>query len=122
MAVIAVTGRKGGIGKSTITANLAAEMLALGHTVAVLDTDPQRSLIGWANLDDGILWDVVRAVDTTQPRQFRSAVQAAAAKAARVLRAYPSRQFGDQPPPMTGGSEEDENEAAGPRRWMAAAG
>ena len=38
------------------------------------------------------------------------------------LRAYPSRQFGDQPPPMTGGSEEDENEAAGPRRWMAAAG
>jgi hypothetical protein len=39
-----------------------------------------------------------------------------------TLRAYPSRQFGDQPPPMTGGSEEDENEAAGPRRWMAAAG
>jgi chromosome partitioning protein len=85
MAVIAVTGRKGGIGKSTITANLAAEMLALGHTVAVLDTDPQRSLIGWAHLGDGILRDVVRAMDTTQPRQFRSAVQAAAAKAARVL-------------------------------------
>jgi len=38
------------------------------------------------------------------------------------LRVYPGRRFGDQPPPMTGGSEEDENEAAGPRRWMAAAG
>jgi ATP-binding protein involved in chromosome partitioning len=39
VAIIAVTGRKGGIGKSTITANLAAELAALGQTVAVLDTD-----------------------------------------------------------------------------------
>jgi Mrp family chromosome partitioning ATPase len=30
MAIIAVTGRKGGIGKSTITANLAAEMVGMG--------------------------------------------------------------------------------------------
>jgi chromosome partitioning protein len=85
MAVIAVTGRKGGIGKSTITANLAAELLALGHTVAILDADPQRSLVAWSELGEGVLRDLVRPVDAGHPRQFRSAVDAAASRADRVL-------------------------------------
>jgi len=85
MAVIAVTGRKGGIGKSTITANLAAELLARGHRVAVLDADPQRSLVAWAGLGDGVLRDLVLPVDTTHPRQFRAAIDAATRRADRVL-------------------------------------
>lgn len=85
MSVIAVTGRKGGIGKSTITANLAVELLARRLSVAVLDADPQQSLVGWAGLGDGVLRDLVRPVDTTHPRQFRAAVEAAAGRAARVL-------------------------------------
>ena len=85
MAVIAVTGRKGGIGKSTITANLAAELLAAGRTVTVLDADPQRSLVAWAGLGDGVLRDLVQPVDATHPRQFRTAVEAASARADRVL-------------------------------------
>ena len=85
MAVIAVTGRKGGIGKSTIAANLAAELLALGHRVAVLDADPQRSLVAWAGLGDGVLGDLVRPVDAMHPRQFRAAVEAAARGADRVV-------------------------------------
>jgi chromosome partitioning protein len=85
MAVIAVTGRKGGIGKSTITANLAAELLARGHTVAVLDADPQRSLVAWSELGDGVLRDLVRPVDAAHPRQFRAAVEAAGKLADRVL-------------------------------------
>ena len=85
MAVIAITGRKGGIGKSTITANIAAELLLLGRSVAVLDTDPQRSLVGWAALGDGVLREIVRAVAVTNPGQFRAAVRKASAGADRVL-------------------------------------
>jgi chromosome partitioning protein len=85
MAVIAITGRKGGIGKTTICANLAAEMLALGRRVAVLDADPQQSLVAWAGLGDGVLRDLVRPVDTAHARQFRAAIEAAARGADRVL-------------------------------------
>jgi len=63
MAVIAITGRKGGIRKSTITANLAAELVALGRAVVVLDTDPQKSLVAWAELGEGLLREIVEAVD-----------------------------------------------------------
>ncbi len=55
MAIVAVLGRKGGIGKSTIAGNLAAEFAAMGRTVAVLDADPQHSLKSWASLGTGML-------------------------------------------------------------------
>jgi chromosome partitioning protein len=47
--VITVAQQKGGTGKSTLVANIAAA-LAAGHRVAVLDTDPQRSLVRWHSL------------------------------------------------------------------------
>jgi len=62
MAIIAVAGRKGGVGKSTIVGNLAAEFAALGHTVAVLDADPQHSLVAWARQGEGLLADCVERV------------------------------------------------------------
>jgi len=55
MAILAVLGRKGGIGKSTIVGNLATEFAAMGKTVAVLDADPQHSLAAWAAQGDGAL-------------------------------------------------------------------
>jgi chromosome partitioning protein len=55
MAIVAVLGRKGGIGKSTIVGNLAAEFAAMGRTVAVLDADPQHSLSAWASQGEGML-------------------------------------------------------------------
>jgi chromosome partitioning protein len=85
VAILAITGRKGGVGKTTLTANLAADLLALGHTVAILDTDPQQSLVAWAGLGSGILSQLVEAVDTTHPERFRARVQDSAKKADRVL-------------------------------------
>jgi chromosome partitioning protein len=45
--VVAVAQQKGGAGKSTVAANLAACLAAGGRRVALLDTDPQRSLSRW---------------------------------------------------------------------------
>jgi chromosome partitioning protein len=55
MAIIAVAGRKGGVGKSTIVGNLAAEFADMGRSVAALDADPQHSLATWAEQGDGVL-------------------------------------------------------------------
>jgi chromosome partitioning protein len=62
MAIIAVAGRKGGVGKSTIVGNLAAEFAAMGRSVGVLDADPQHSLVAWADQGDGMLSRCVEAV------------------------------------------------------------
>lgn len=45
--VIAVAQRKGGAGKSTLAANLAAALAGGGARVALLDIDPQRTLARW---------------------------------------------------------------------------
>jgi chromosome partitioning protein len=45
--VICVAQQKGGSGKTTIAANLAVAFARAGHSVALLDTDPQGSLGRW---------------------------------------------------------------------------
>jgi chromosome partitioning protein len=50
MHVIAVTSRKGGSGKTTLTAHLSVAAEAAGTgPIAVIDTDPQGGLAGWWN-------------------------------------------------------------------------
>jgi len=41
-----VTG-KGGAGKSTLSVNVACQLALDGHRVALIDTDPQRTVIDW---------------------------------------------------------------------------
>jgi chromosome partitioning protein len=75
MAIIAVAGRKGGIGKSTIVGNLAAEFAAMGRTVVALDADPQHSLTAWAAQGRGMLAGCVEEVEAggTLPARARKA-------------------------------------------------
>lgn len=51
MNVIGVVSMKGGVGKTTLTANLAAAFDRRGHRVAVVDMDPQNGL-AWHFADD----------------------------------------------------------------------
>jgi chromosome partitioning protein len=85
MSVIAVSGRKGGVGKSTIAGNLAAEFVAMGRTVAVLDADPQHSLVAWAAQGDGLLAQCVEMVNEGSGEELRAKVRAAEKKVDVVL-------------------------------------
>ncbi len=44
MHIVSVINYKGGVGKTTVTANLAAELAHRGYNVLLLDLDPQASL------------------------------------------------------------------------------
>ena len=85
MAIIAVAGRKGGVGKSTIAGNLAAEFDALGRTVVVLDADPQHSLVAWAAQGDGMLARCVQMVPDGSTEQLKTKTRAAQKEASIVI-------------------------------------
>jgi chromosome partitioning protein len=85
MKVIAVTGRKGGVGKSTTAGNLAAELVALGRSVLLLDADPQGSILSWAKLGDGVLSRISRPIDGLTPASFKKMVQDLGKSADRII-------------------------------------
>ena len=75
MAIIAVAGRKGGIGKSTIAGNLAAELADMGWSVVAVDADPQHSLAAWAAQGDGLLSRILHKVQDGDPDALRTQVR-----------------------------------------------
>jgi chromosome partitioning protein len=49
MYVIAVVAEKGGVGKTTLALDLAVTAVKKGHTVAVMDVDPQVTASKWTD-------------------------------------------------------------------------
>lgn len=77
MPILAVAGRKGGIGKSTIAGNLAGEFAAMGRSVILLDADPQHSLAAWAAQGDGMLAGCVQKVNRGSAEELKTKARAA---------------------------------------------
>ncbi len=79
--LIAVTGQKGGGGKTTVGSNLASGMAANGLSVAVIDTDSQASFADWAdgNSDENIV------VQSSPPARLGKTIDAARASGADVI-------------------------------------
>jgi len=50
--IISVTSLKGGVGKSTISQNLAVCFAHMGYKVAIIDTDTNASSVHWSGIRD----------------------------------------------------------------------
>lgn len=45
--IIALLNQKGGVGKTTLATHIAGELVLRGHSVALIDADPQESALDW---------------------------------------------------------------------------
>src|SRR3989304_4110768 len=62
--VITITSGKGGVGKTTATANISAALAALGHRVVCIDADiGLRNLDVVLGLENRIVYDLVDVVE-----------------------------------------------------------
>ncbi|SHE22866.1 ParA family partition ATPase [methanotrophic endosymbiont of Bathymodiolus puteoserpentis (Logatchev)] len=57
--VIAILNQKGGVGKTTIAANIGVSISKRGHSVLMVDSDPQGSLRDWSATSEGELLSVI---------------------------------------------------------------
>jgi chromosome partitioning protein len=48
MKAVAIVSQKGGVGKTTLASHLAVKAASEGHSVGIIDLDPQGSLSAWA--------------------------------------------------------------------------
>jgi chromosome partitioning protein len=69
--IFAVVNQKGGVGKTTISVNLAAGWSAMGFDILLLDTDPQGSVLQWQAVTDRGPFSVAHAPAPLKTRTAR---------------------------------------------------
>lgn len=57
--IITIGNQKGGVGKTTVAMNVARELMLRGHNTVVIDSDQQRSAIGWDAKSGGKLFSMI---------------------------------------------------------------
>ncbi len=72
MKVISVLNQKGGAGKTTIATHLATALRLAGHTVLLVDSDPQGSARDWAAVREDHPLSVVGMDRPTIERDLKS--------------------------------------------------
>jgi chromosome partitioning protein len=84
MQVIAIAAQKGGVGKSTLAQCLTVEALKEGRRAAIVDMDPQQSVVRWGarRLANGIL---VPAVVPAAEKAIRTVVNGLRDQGAAVV-------------------------------------
>lgn len=68
---VSVAQMKGGVGKSTLTAQLAVACAARGYKSKIVDIDRQASLLAWADLRDQLTLKIVKEVSVEQGSGWR---------------------------------------------------
>jgi cellulose biosynthesis protein BcsQ len=71
---IALSNHKGGVGKTTLTANISAALAAKGKRVLLVDSDPQCNLTSYL-IEDNVVNDMLDKSDSRSGRTIWSAVK-----------------------------------------------
>jgi chromosome partitioning protein len=73
--IITFAQQKGGAGKTTVLAHLAAAWAAEGRSVALIDLDPQNSLTRWAKLRADPALDLIESRDYRAGADMKAAAK-----------------------------------------------
>src|SRR6266568_431074 len=71
---VTVYNHKGGVGKTTLTLNIAAALGALGKKVLLVDSDPQCNLTSYV-VEDSVVDDLLEKSDTSSGRTIWTALK-----------------------------------------------
>jgi cellulose biosynthesis protein BcsQ len=71
---IAIFNHKGGVGKTTLTVNIAAALAAMGKRILLVDSDPQGNLTSYL-VEESVVDDLLDNADTNQGGTIWSALK-----------------------------------------------
>jgi cellulose biosynthesis protein BcsQ len=89
---LSVFNHKGGVGKTTLTVNIAAALSALGKRVLLVDSDPQANLTSYL-IEDAVVNDLLDQSDSPQGSTLWSGVKPVVEGAGDVRRIAPIERF-----------------------------